>query len=205
MLRLRWLGPAGVCLLGLAAAACGPSAAPTIPTLRSAGASPTATISPEQAMRAYVTCMRGQGIDMPDPKVQGDGTAELVYPDVADKRVFMTADESCRGLLVNAYPPSTPNPNGVQEQDQLLAYARCMREHGIEMGDPSGAISIVVEAGAGPNEASASFAAADQACAHLLPGKPGASAAAASAAASSSAGQASPPAAPPAPASGSGQ
>lgn len=175
MLRLRWLAPAAICLLGSAAAACGSSAAPTIPSLRSPGSSPTASISPEQAMRAYVTCLRGKGIDMPDPKVGADGYVEIVYPDALDKGVFAAADEGCRDLLVHAYPPTTPNPNGVQEQDQLLAYARCMREHGIAMGDPAGAISVVVEAGAGPNEATASFAAADRACAYLLPGKPGSS------------------------------
>jgi hypothetical protein len=157
-------------------AACASSVAPTIPTLRSAGASPGVTVSPEQAMRAYVSCMRDRGIAMPDPKVQPGNAPELVYPDVVDKRSFMTADESCRGLLVNAYPPTTPNPNGVQEQDQLLAYARCMREHGIAMDDPvNGGISMSVSALAGPEEAEPSFQAADRACAHFLPGKPGSS------------------------------
>ena len=195
MPRLRGLALAVICVVGLFAAACAPSAAPTIPTLRSPGAGPTATTSPEQAMRAYVTCMRGKGIDMPDPKIGGDGSAELVYPDVLDKGVFATADEGCRDLLVNAYPPTTPNPNGVQEQDQLLAYARCMREHGIAMGDPNGATSITVEAGAGAgaNEATASFTAADQACAYLLPGKPGSSATASAGAEASGGASAAPP------------
>lgn len=169
--------PLAFALVALVAAACGASAAPTIPTLRSPNASPTASISPEQAMRAYVACMRDKGVAMPDPKVQPDGEVELVYPDVVDKRAFVTADEACRSFLANAYPPATPNPNAAQEQDQLLAYARCMREHGIDMKDPQNGepASVVVEAGAGPNEATATFEAADKACAYLLPGKPGSS------------------------------
>jgi len=166
----------GAVLAALSFAACSPTAAPTIPTLRSAGAAPTATISPEQAMRSYVVCLRGKGIAMPDPKVQADGSVDLVYPDVVDKGAFITADEGCRDLLVNAYPPSTPNPNAAQEQDQLLAYARCMREHGIDMPDPaSGPQSTTVSAIVGPEEANPSFIAADRACSYLLPGKPGSS------------------------------
>ena len=155
-----------------AVAACGGSAAPTIPTLRTAGASPTAPISPEQALRAYVTCMRDHGIDMPDARVWPDGRVELQYPELTEKGPFMIADEACRALLVDAYPPTTPNPNAAQEQDQLLAYARCMREHGFDMPDDG---SVTVQAAGVPEEADPSFLAADQLCARLLPGKPGSS------------------------------
>lgn len=165
-----------IAALGIVASACASSAAPTIPTLRSPNASPSASVTPEQAMRAYVSCMRGKGIAMPDPKVQSNGEVELIYPEDIDKGAFGAADEGCRSLLANAYPATTENPNGAQEQDQLLAYARCMREHGIDMADPAGGPgSVTVNAGTEPGAVDPSFAAADQACAHFLPGKPGSS------------------------------
>jgi hypothetical protein len=121
--------------------------------------------------------MRDEGISMPDPKILSNGEPELVFPDDVDKGAFGTADEGCRHLLANAYPATTPNPNAAQERDQLLAYARCMREHGIDMADPvDGPATVSVNAGTGPGQADPSFDAADQACAHFLPGKPGASA-----------------------------
>lgn len=169
-------------------------------------------------MLAYAACMREQGIAMPDPVVHTDGSVGMQFPEDVDKGAFAAADEVCRHLLAQAYPADTANPDAAREQDALLAYARCMREHGIQMDDPlgDGPGSVVVPAyvEGDPNvAANASFTAADDACKYLLPGKPGSSGspgAGSSIGASGSAGAGAPAASPPLPdttpvASGSGK
>jgi hypothetical protein len=66
-----------------------------------------------------------------------------------------------------------------------LAYARCMREHGVDMPDPTDDGGLVIRKragqgqgkGDGPDPESPKFQAADRACAHHLNaiGKPGTS------------------------------
>lgn len=70
-------------------------------------------------------------------------------------------------------PVSSDAPAGDNktDEDRMREFAKCMREHGVDMKDPSADGGVVVEARPGDEE---KMKAADEACRHLLPngGKP---------------------------------
>lgn len=109
-----------------------------------ATAEPTATGSAEEQLLDYVECLRGQGLDVPDPTVDADGDLVLGgggaggpgqggAPQV-DQDELAAAQEVCGEIPEGAL--------GIDEQDlseiedAALAFARCMRAEGIEVADP---------------------------------------------------------------------
>jgi hypothetical protein len=62
-------------------------------------------------------------------------------------------------------------------QQAALAFAECMREHGIDMPDPqfdeSGRVTQRIDADSGVDPGDPDFEAAQEACADELPGRPG--------------------------------
>jgi hypothetical protein len=97
----------------------------------------------EEAMLEFTECMREHGIDMPDPDTSGrGGGAIFIGPEERgaspDMDEFAAADEACRHLIEGVMGPGrdmTPEEEA-EMQDQALAMAQCMREHGIDMPDP---------------------------------------------------------------------
>ena len=85
---------------------------------------------------------------------------------------FSLALSAC-GLNVGAAKPTpTPDP-----QKAMLAFAQCMRQHGIDMPDPvfsssGGGAMVKQELGNGIDPTSAQFQAAQKACQSLLPNRP---------------------------------
>jgi len=168
------------------AAACGSASEPQVATLRTGvpAASPSVGLSPEEAALDYAACMRQQGIAMPDPQV-ADGAIGFAAPSGAtfDKPAYASADASCRHFLDAAvWPAATPAVVDPSVQDALLAYAQCMRDHGVAMDDPvngePASITVVISGSSDPPDPSqVAFATADAACAHLLPGRSGSSSA----------------------------
>jgi hypothetical protein len=123
------------------------------------GASPTSSSDTEEQMRQFVKCMREHGVDMPDP---GPGASAPVAAPSADRAKIEKAEEACKqytggGVL---HTPDT------QMLEQMRLYAKCMREHGVDMPDPdpddSGRAVI-----ADPNDPS--LKAAQEACKDKLP------------------------------------
>ena len=127
--------------------ACRGAQEPTVPT---AGGTPTAAgPGPDRQARelAFVACMRREGIaDMPDP-VPGDtsGRSAVRYAiDVMGKGsdpLFQAALDECQDLLPELPEEEPPSP---EELDALLAFARCMRDHGLpDFADPGRDTQIV--------------------------------------------------------------
>jgi hypothetical protein len=87
---------------------------------------------PQEAALDYAKCMREHGIDMPDPV---NGRIELnVDPNVPVEKVEK-AQKACKDILEKAGPQlSEEQQNALQ--DAQLAFAKCMRDHGIDMPDP---------------------------------------------------------------------
>lgn len=132
-------------------------------------------------MLAFARCMREHGVDIPDPqpgtggkggnfnfRVGAGGTA-------TDKTKLNAADAACRHFIEGI--GSGPNGGRMDPatQDALIAFSRCMREHGIDMPDPQfsdgGAALIMPDNGKqafDPN--SQKFKDAQSACENLLPG-----------------------------------
>jgi hypothetical protein len=163
----------------------GPGA--SVATLEEPGASQAAASSaptdPQEAFLAYAQCMRDEGIDMPDPEIiedsSGEGTVSggirvEINGTGPDKEEFREAEATCKKHLANVVDSPTSRGLSPEDEEKLLAYARCMREHGIDMPDPQDGGLIINEEGADganldPNDPE--FQAAQEACGDLMPGK----------------------------------
>jgi hypothetical protein len=125
----------------------------------------TAVVDPTEAPLKFAQCMREHGIDMPDPTVGANGEIAVQIggppggpndPGPApDPKELDAANKACQHFMEDASksfdPPSAEDQKKMQEQ--ALAFAKCMRDHGIDMPDPqfsdTGGFSISV--GAGPD------------------------------------------------------
>jgi hypothetical protein len=134
-----------------------------------------AKTSPEDAALAFARCMREHGIDMPDPdasggpgmvQIGGDGTDRAEID--AEMQKFQDAQKACKDLLGDAGPQNMSPQQQQEAQDQALAFARCMREHGVNMPDPNfdgeGHVTMKIDDSSGIDPSDPKFEAAQQAC-----------------------------------------
>jgi hypothetical protein len=167
----------GALALTLAVAACGGGTKTGGVASLNGANKPTATTTaggskdPRQAALAFARCMRQHGIDMPDPQFNGNGITQKLKRSPGSKGpddpTFKAAQEACKQYLPNGGAPEKANP---QEQQQMLAFARCMRQHGINMPDPKPGGGIEIRGGpGGVNPDSPTFKAAQQACQQYEP------------------------------------
>jgi len=83
----------------------------------------------------FTRCMRQHGYDMPDPQMEGNNVG-LQLPNYQGQRApkYQAAWQACRRYAPNGGQPQRPS---AQDRQQALAFARCMRQHGItNMPDP---------------------------------------------------------------------
>jgi hypothetical protein len=133
---------------------------------------PTSTGNEQAKMRKalldYSRCMRENGIDMPDPKFEGNrvtqrtgGPGNPVNPDK-----MKAAEKACAKYRDAVKPPEMSPEKAAEFKKGALANARCMRDHGIEMPDPTfnedGGAEMRL--GRGINPESAKFKKAAEAC-----------------------------------------
>jgi hypothetical protein len=122
-----------------------------------AGGRPEMSEEFEDALLEYAECMRDEGIDFPDPSTNGDGMIVIgpggddAPPSASEMEEFEAADEACRHIM-EAVQDELPRLDPEQEaemRDQALAFAECMREHGIDFPDPQfedgGGVGIALE------------------------------------------------------------
>jgi hypothetical protein len=183
--RRRWRRPplaALACVLAitLAVAACGGGGKGGGVASLSGSGQATTTTTPsaadaKQAALNFARCMRQHGIDMPDPKVSGNGELGMSItggPGAMrpDDPKFKAAQQACQRYLPNGGRATKPNPEQVR---QALQFARCMRQHGIDMPDPSPTGGMSVQGGSGgklgPRPDDPKFKAAQEACKQYLP------------------------------------
>ena len=159
------------------------------PAASGSPAASSAPTDPQEAMLAYTACMREQGIDMPDPQIvesedgggAGGFSVQIDKGEVGDrgqidKDKFRSADSTCKHHLANVVGDGTNGGMSPEDEEKLLQFARCMREHGIDMPDPQpggGMIFNEEQGDGGPNidPNDADFQAAQEACGEFLPGK----------------------------------
>jgi hypothetical protein len=117
----------------------------------------------EEAGRKFAQCMREHGIDVPDPQFdQGggpvvfNGSAQDQQPP-KDPAKFEQANKDCQHFIKDVVNGSGRKPDPAEQkkmQQQALAFAKCMREHGVDMPDPKfqdGGAQITM-GGADPND-----------------------------------------------------
>jgi hypothetical protein len=168
--------------LAMVLAACGgPPGGDRVASLSGAGATTTtgatdaAAKDPQQRALDFAKCMRAHGVDMPDPEVDDQGRIKVRIgaggPGKAGKRPdpkkLEAAQKACGSLIGGGDGDRQIDP---AERDAMVAFAKCMREHGIDMPDPTGNGLTVRrdKDGGGPDPDSKEFKAAEQACDHLL-------------------------------------
>jgi hypothetical protein len=121
---------AAIASLVLLATGCGSSSPPS-----------SSTQAPQDGATAaykYAACMRNHGVqDFPDPQVTNrpDSTAirQVVPRSLVDSPQGKSAQKACRGILPgpsNVSPARQAAQQHAREQ-KLLAFARCLRRHGI--------------------------------------------------------------------------
>jgi hypothetical protein len=167
--------------LGLAMilAACGGSpGGDRVASLSGAGATTTtgatdaAAKDPQQRALDFAKCMRAHGVDMPDPEVDDQGRIKMRIgggkaSERPDPKKLEAAQKACGNLIGGGDGDRQIDP---AERDAMVAFAKCMREHGIDMPDPTGdGLTVRGEKdGGGPDPDSEEFKAAEQACDHFL-------------------------------------
>ncbi|MFG1690303.1 hypothetical protein ACGFNP_59855 [Nonomuraea sp. NPDC049269] len=168
-MRVRLL-PA-VPLLVLALAACGQSKAAD-DGIASAGkgtATPTASRSVSETDRQaaqlkFAQCMREHGVNMPDPGA--DGSVMLRQKKGEDPSKMKKAMEACQPLMKDVIGDKVNQPMDPKQRDQMVKFARCMREHGVDMPDPGAKGEIKIKMRGGEKK----LQEAQEACKSLAPG-----------------------------------
>jgi hypothetical protein len=90
-----------------------------------------------EAALEFAECMRKQGVDMPDPQ-PGGGLVLRAGPETGnDPETVERAQEACRKHLEDVRPPELSEEDQREFREQALKHARCMREHGIDIPDPT--------------------------------------------------------------------
>jgi hypothetical protein len=173
MRRIRMgLVPGLLLVLALALAACGGGndGNDGVASLGGGKATPTTSASADgggsiQADLAYVRCMRQHGINLPDPKVDAQGNVTQGHPPGLnpDDPKVRAARRACRQYRENGGEARRPSP---QQQQEMVAFARCMRQHGINMPDPTPEGTVDMR---GVNPDDPRFKAAERACPGFRP------------------------------------
>jgi hypothetical protein len=183
---------AAVPLVGLLLTACG--SADAKPQVATAGGQATSSpdqqasnLSAEEKRRKFTQCMKDNGVDMvmaapggglragrkdaPAPKSGGNGAAGSARS-LEDDPKFKKAIEACR-----QYEPSGGDLRKPSAEDiaKVREFAKCMREHGVNIPDPPADGGRAVAIDVDPN--SSAFKKAEEACRHLAPSGFGAAAA----------------------------
>jgi hypothetical protein len=171
-MRIHTLIAAALTTSALTLAACGDN-----PSTNGDSASNGQNEMADAALK-YARCMRENGVDMPDPK-PGQGGIRLSQPKGVSQSTMRKADEACRKYLKAVKPPEMSEEQQKEFREAALANARCMREHGINLPDPTfganGEVSIRIGRGSGIDPESAKFKAAEKACESTMPKPPGGS------------------------------
>jgi hypothetical protein len=119
----------------------------------------------------YAQCMRQHGVNVSDPNQNGDQTIQNPQGGVQQ---MQAAEQACQKYAPNGGQPPKPS---AQQQDAMIKFAQCMRNHGIPIPDPpsqpqpGGAVPLIPQ-NSGVDQNSPQFQQAQQACQHYLPGNP---------------------------------
>jgi len=124
----------------------------------------------------FAQCMRKHGVKMADPGSDGSIRISRTRGQGPNDREFEAAQTRCQKFLGQGRGKPDPQQEAAM-RDRLVAYASCMRRHGVDMEDPKidahGGVRMLAAPLQGPGEGSASSRAAEDACRKLMPGPMG--------------------------------
>jgi hypothetical protein len=128
----------------------------------------------------FAKCMREHDVDMPDPtKGPNGGILQRMGGKPGDRErldqgTVAKAQKACEHFMEVGGGPAPDPAEQAKRQDAFVAYARCMRGHGIDMPDPKfegNKVSMRIGKPGDhntPNPESATFKAAEKACHPML-------------------------------------
>jgi hypothetical protein len=125
----------------------------------------------EEYALKHAQCMREHGIDVPDPK---PGQGLIMNGGIANPEAVERATRACEKEIGKPPMPELSAEDQREFREAALKHARCMREHGIDIPDPTfganGEARIELKGGdgrgMGPDDPA--FKAADEACRKYL-------------------------------------
>jgi hypothetical protein len=115
----------------------------------------------------FSQCMRDRGHELPDPSFNEDGLPIFNEPERQNEEnpAYESDRRECRTPLNDAMVAAgVPNQKGTP--DQWLAFARCMRQNGVDMPDPTADNRFTID---GALYDSPAWEPAAQACGEQLP------------------------------------
>ena len=133
----------------------------------------------------FAKCMREHGIDMPDPQRTGSGGIKQTVNGKPGSRAAMeAAQKACQKYMQIGGGKAPSAAEQAKVRNAMLAYAKCMRDNGVDMPDPKfsgsgGGVTFQLGTGSsngssgGPNPESPAFKAADKVCHSKLGQKAG--------------------------------
>jgi hypothetical protein len=104
-------------------------------------ASDTASADPQEEAVKWAQCMRENGVDVPDPEVDDEGRVQLRMRSNAniDEDKVDAAMKACEEFSpIGDSGRLADLQNDPEFQEAQLRFARCMRDHGVDVPDPSG-------------------------------------------------------------------
>ena len=126
--------------------------------------SPTKTVSAADAQVDFTRCMRANGVNIKDP-VPG-ARSQIVAGARGDLGKLQAAQKKCQHFLsAGGLAPIAPDP---KTQDEMVKFAECMRQQGVNVPDPKSGGGLAIQAQKGSQ---AKFQAAQKVCQHYLPGE----------------------------------
>lgn len=96
------------------------------------------TASQEEAVMAFTVCLRDEGLDVEDPTIDDEGNLRpprLRDIENLDREVAGAAFEACSVHLEDV-TFGLDSEDRTEREDELLAFAACVRENGYDMPDP---------------------------------------------------------------------
>jgi len=116
--------------------ACGGSSDEGIASIEESATTSASSAEPdaEAALLEFTQCLRDQGLDVDDPEADADGNLQFVPQDIDIDDLLAARDECSEylsGVTLEAF-----GFDRTSIEDDLLAYAVCMRENGFDMADP---------------------------------------------------------------------
>ncbi len=91
-------------------------------------------LSDEDQMLKYTECLRENGIDVEDAPAGGDVGGTVAIPAMPVGEEGNGAFEKCEEHLPNG---GEPEPLSPEDLDEMRKQAKCMRDHGYDVPDPT--------------------------------------------------------------------
>ena len=170
--RVRALAVLAAPLACLLLVACGSSS-----PVRDAAATERAKEQQDELKAAdFAKCLREHGVQA-SASASGGGFSLRISPSGSSKQNMGAAQQACAKYRPEPKRVKLSPQERVKREEEVLAFAKCMREHGVDIHTEVGGGKIALgvhgsPAGSGPNPESPAFQAAQKACSGYLKLKP---------------------------------